>query len=145
MVWACNSAHSQNLNLCHFILLIYTKQIAAAKRPKIQIFMFTRLWLTSSVAHLLQVFPVLPSEEGSPQRPSPLGHHENTVSKNRDLLPSFQLFCSSRYLSLPFALLDGGHAHRSSTHSCTEMICTMRQSAVDGFRQVLQGDCVADW
>lgn len=64
---------------------------------------------------LLQVSPALPSEEGSPQRPSPPGHHENTVSKNRGLLPSFQLFRSSRYLSLPLALLDGGHARRSST------------------------------
>lgn len=35
---------------------------------------------------ILQVSPVLPSEEESPQRPSPMGHHENTASKNRGLL-----------------------------------------------------------
>lgn len=96
--------------------------------------------------HLLQlvsqVSPVLPSEEGSPQRPSPLGHHENTVSKNRGLLLSFQLCCSSRYVSLLFALEDTltDHPHTSAQKlfpPCWEILLIV-------FCQILPGDCIAD-
>lgn len=81
---------------------------------------------------LLQVSPALPSEEGSPQRPSPPGHHENTVSKNRGLLPSFQLFRSSRYLHF--------HSHYWMEGTLADpppadmkWSCTLLRSAVDVF------------
>lgn len=102
-------------HLCHLDLLIYTERIALPRPRNLKSSCLLVCEWHPLLLCLLQVSPALPSEEGSPQRPSPPGHHENTVSKNRGLLLSFQLFRSSRYLSLPLALLDGGHARRSST------------------------------
>lgn len=94
--------------ICWFILNVLQLQI--------WMLLFTRLWLTSSAALLLQVSPALPSEEGSLQRPSPLGHHENTVSKNRrspPLLPTLPLF----QVSVASICLSGWRTHSQIIHT----------------------------
>lgn len=76
------------------------------------------VWLTDTLCSL-EVSPALPSQEGSPQRLSPLGRHENTDSKNRGILLSFQLFSSSvcsfiglrRHSQIKHALLSRNYLH----------------------------------
>lgn len=125
--------------VCPLNLLIQTKYIAFAKSSWLLVCDWHPLLLLScrflQLCHLRRGAHSGPLPWDAMRIPSPKIEVSSSPS-NSSALPGICRF--------HFALLHGGHTHSSSTHSCTEMICTLLRDAPDGYCQVLQGDCIAD-
>lgn len=112
MEWTCNSAHiktsSQHLCKCVNLNCVAVSQSQGSKICSL--ICLTDMFCYSTLAGFSST-DIWGGE--STVALSPLGYHENTISKNRGLLFSFQPALPG-ILSLQFAWLDGGNTHRSS-------------------------------